>query len=361
MTWGIFKADGVSEAYKKMKSCATEELKGNQHKLDVNKNGKVDGDDLAKLRATKEEVEQIDELSIGAIKNYIKKAKQSKKFEADTQATAMRKNDHMMASDAAHAVAKRKEGIKAAKAKLNKEDTEAELAEKIILDKDGNKIGGGTVFDTLKNKPINFKPKTNDKEKEPVKEELEELEDLINEVLSADQPAGKWIQDFVKSDDPKFAGDSKKQRIKRALGAWYSAKRNESTDYDFFVQYIDLSEEAEVVKTGAKEIKHDNMKEKQATRDEMETHSGTEQAFVDAHSIKDEEEPAKKAGNDQSGKEKVGKAAEPKGQGPAKYDGDSKLSDKDKAKVTAEAVIKTEAGEEIDTEPKEKKKAPSKM
>ncbi len=140
--------------------------------------------------------------------------------------------------------------------------------------------------------------------------------------------------------------------------ALFAAKRNESTDYAFFAEY--LGEEAEVVKTGAKEIKHDNMKEKQSTRDEMETHSGTEQAFVDAHSIKDEEEPAKKAGNDQSGKEKVGKAAEPKGQGPAKYDGDSKLSDKDKAKVTAEAVVKTEAGEEIDTEPKEKKKAPSK-
>lgn len=312
MTWGIFKADGVSEAYKKMKSCTTEELKGKQHKLDVNKNGKVDGDDLAKLRATKEEVEQIDELSAGTLKSYVKGAKDDVAAHKDQKSSAMDQGDHKTASDSAAAIAKRQAGMKTAKAKLNKEETE------------------------------------------------EELQALVNEVLSKDQPAGKWISDFVKSDDPKFSGDTKKQRIKRALGAYYSAKRNESTDYSFFAQYVDLSEEAEVVKTGAKEIKHDNMKEKQATRDEMETHSGTEQAFVDAHSIKDEEEPAKKAGNDQSGKEKVGKAAEPKGQGPAKYNGDSKLSDKDKAKVTAEAVVKTEAGEEIDTEPKEKKKAPSK-
>lgn len=264
MTWGIFKADGVSEAYKKMKSCATEELKGDQHKLDVNKNGKVDGDDLAKLRATKKE-----------------------DYDDETAITK----------------------------KMKKESLD-DLSE-------------------------------------------EELQTQLDEVLSKDQPASTWIKDFVKSDDPKFSGDSKKQRIKRALGAYYAAKRNESTDYEFFAQYLD--EEASVVKKDAKEIKHANMKSKQEDREEMETHSETEQKFVDAHELKVEEEPAKAAGNDQSGQQKVGKATEPKGQGPAKYDADSKLSDKDKAKVTAEAVVKTDAGEEIDTTPKEKKKAPSKM
>lgn len=265
MTWGIFKADGVSEAYKKMKSCATEELKGDQHKLDVNKNGKVDGEDLAKLRATKKE-DYDDETAIKKVK---------------------------------------KESLD-------------ELSE-------------------------------------------EELQKQLDEVLSKDQPAGKWISDFVKSDDPKFAGDTKKQRIKRALGAYYAAKRNESTDYAFFAQYLD--EEASIVKKDSKEIKHANVKSKQSDREEMETHSETEQKFVDAHELKVEEDPAKAAGNDQSGKEKVGKASEPKGQGPAKYDADSKLSDKDKAKITvaAEAVIKTDAGEEIDTEPQDKKKKTSKQ
>ena len=58
MVWGIFKSDAVSETYKKMKA---EELKGNQHKLDVDKDGKIEGEDLAKLRAQKEEVENVEE------------------------------------------------------------------------------------------------------------------------------------------------------------------------------------------------------------------------------------------------------------------------------------------------------------
>ena len=60
--WGIFKKDSVSEAYKKMKGCATEELKGDQEKIDVNKNGKIDGDDLAKLRASKKVAEDYDDV-----------------------------------------------------------------------------------------------------------------------------------------------------------------------------------------------------------------------------------------------------------------------------------------------------------
>jgi len=78
----------------------------------------------AKALMAKEEVEQLDELSPGTLKSYIKGAKANKKFEADTQNTAMRKDDHMMASDAAEKVAKRKEGIKTAKAKLNAEEVE---------------------------------------------------------------------------------------------------------------------------------------------------------------------------------------------------------------------------------------------
>jgi hypothetical protein len=76
------------------------------------------------MKTTNEEVEQIDELSVGALKNYIKGAKASKKFETDVHSTAARKNDWVMASDAHQTLNKRKEGIKAAKAKLNKEGTE---------------------------------------------------------------------------------------------------------------------------------------------------------------------------------------------------------------------------------------------
>ena len=116
MVWGLFKPDSVSETYKKMK---TEELKGNQHKLDKNKNGRLDSADFKKLRG---------------------------------------------------------------------EETEAEL------------------------------------------------DALIAEVLSADQPAGKWISDFVHSDNPKFAGKSKEKRKQMALAAYYASQKKESTEYESFVE-----------------------------------------------------------------------------------------------------------------------------
>jgi hypothetical protein len=56
----------------------------------------------------------------------------------------------------------------------------------------------------------------------------------IEEKLTAADPASKWISDFVKSDNPKFAGKSKKERIQQALGAYYAKKRgtNEEVELD---------------------------------------------------------------------------------------------------------------------------------
>lgn len=48
----------------------------------------------------------------------------------------------------------------------------------------------------------------------------------IDEVLGKSDAAEKWIKDFVHSDDPKFAGKSKKQRIKQALAAYYAKQRD---------------------------------------------------------------------------------------------------------------------------------------
>lgn len=55
-----------------------------------------------------------------------------------------------------------------------------------------------------------------------MKAQFEEVE-YIEEKLTAADPASKWISDFVASDNPKFAGKSKKERINMALGAYYSA------------------------------------------------------------------------------------------------------------------------------------------
>jgi len=56
-----------------------------------------------------------------------------------------------------------------------------------------------------------------------------ELDAMINEVLSKDADAGDWIHDFIHSKNPKFAGKSKAERKKMALGAYYG-KKNEEAD-----------------------------------------------------------------------------------------------------------------------------------
>ena len=108
----------VAEAAKKV----MEELKGNQHKIDKNKNNKIDAHDFKLLR--KEEQEQIDELSAGTMKSYVKGAKADVAAHKDQKSSAMDQGDHKTASDSAAAIAKRQAGMAAAKAKLNKEETE---------------------------------------------------------------------------------------------------------------------------------------------------------------------------------------------------------------------------------------------
>jgi hypothetical protein len=70
----------------------------------------------------------------------------------------------------------------------------------------------------LKNK---YAGKTSDEVTALKKEEVS----YIEERLTASNPPSEWIHDFVKSDNPKFAGKTKKERMSMALGAYYSAKR----------------------------------------------------------------------------------------------------------------------------------------
>ena len=57
-------------------------------------------------------------------------------------------------------------------------------------------------------------------------------EETLDEVLSKSAPASEWIDDFVNSDDPKFAGKSKEKRKEMALAAYYAKQRNEEVDLD---------------------------------------------------------------------------------------------------------------------------------
>ena len=52
----------------------------------------------------------------------------------------------------------------------------------------------------------------------------EDFSDIL-EMLDPSMGPEKYIHDFVHSDNPKFQGKSKKERIQMALGAYYSAKK----------------------------------------------------------------------------------------------------------------------------------------
>lgn len=68
-----FKAKHKKSKQDMQSALKSEELKGDQHKIDANKNGKIDGHDFKLLRSKKkveEEVEEIDEVSRGLLSRY---------------------------------------------------------------------------------------------------------------------------------------------------------------------------------------------------------------------------------------------------------------------------------------------------
>lgn len=99
-----------------------------------------------------------------------------------------------------------------------------------------------------------------------VKKMSEEIEEstmkYIEEKLTAADPASKWISDFVKSDNPKFAGKSKKERINQALGAYYAATRGKNEAFE-----IEESKKMEKMEDEAEEM--DDKDEEDEDEEEM--------------------------------------------------------------------------------------------
>jgi hypothetical protein len=90
-------------------------------------------------------------------------------------------------------------------------------------------------LDLLKQKDtekMQNKPASGDMTKLKKEETEESTMKYIEEKLTAADPASKWISDFVKSDNPKFAGKSKKERIQQALGAYYAKKRGTNEEVE---------------------------------------------------------------------------------------------------------------------------------
>jgi hypothetical protein len=64
-------------------------------------------------------------------------------------------------------------------------------------------------------------------------------EEYVNEKIDVGADVGATISDFVHSKSKTFKGDSKKQRIKRALGAYYAAQREETENiYNYIIETL---------------------------------------------------------------------------------------------------------------------------
>jgi hypothetical protein len=75
----------------------------------------------------------------------------------------------------------------------------------------------------------------------------------LDEVITKKTPTSKVIDDFVHSKNPKFAGKSKEERIRMALGAKYSMMRKEDID-EAKANYDDTPEEVSMVTTELRAI-----------------------------------------------------------------------------------------------------------
>jgi len=366
MTWGNFKPNSVSEAYIKMKA---EELKGNQHKLDQNKNGKLDAEDFKKLRKEDAVAEEVNKSDIPAYKR-----KDDKLTLADLEKERTKNLSHAVQLAKHNGTLKREEVEELDE--LSK-DTLDSYRDKAYADQPSTRSDNPKKYDKRKQGRETAYDKMTGRR--TAKEGLDlfserELDMLINEVLKASDDAGKWISDFVSSDNPKFAGKSKEERKKQALAAYYAAQKKESVEYDSFLEEaaVDkaavladldkkatadywkkhaelkkhdprtakstdkpvkedldevIEEEVDFVKTGAKEIKHANIKDKDNEKDVMEPRAKGERDFLDKLSVNVTNDPAANGVN--TGASKITAATKPVAQGAGKYDAKSKTGIKE--------------------------------
>jgi len=258
-----------------------EELKGNQDRIDANHNNKIDGQDFKILRGKKKvkEGREFTEKLLETVRKsdvpaYLRKAKGDTPLTmADVKAPkkdsisapenlAKARNEeydknkefeqveHLDETPGAQAM--KASGVKQSPDKLLAR-TGMNMAHKFPR-KGQTNLGNIPAMNTPGNSPETdayAEKRRGDRAKElkpaiksalgthgpkgklPEEVELteEQLDEMINEVLGKDATAGDWIHDFVHSDNPKFAGKSKAERKKMALGAYYG-KQNEETNDD---------------------------------------------------------------------------------------------------------------------------------
>ena len=200
----------VAEAISKV---VDESLKGKQHKIDANKNKKIDAHDFELLRVKKEVKEEsgIDEANAPSVKVPVKGGMRVYGGAAGGSAKAYKQQHADPFSSVRGPSSKELDDVESEKKKIKKEET------------------------GYKNRLL------------ALVAENQAFEQELNEVLSKDAGASAWIHDFVHSDNPQFKGKSVKKRQKMALAAYYAKQRNEE---------VELQESHEEIKVHSKDGKH---------------------------------------------------------------------------------------------------------
>ena len=174
---------GVADAVTKIMD---EALKGDQHKIDANKNNKIDAHDFKLLRSKKkveEEAEQIDELSKNTLRSYLKgsKAEAGSQLRGDVSDKAASLGRTQQDKDDS-----RYEGGKLAKRKLGapgsipakvmaKEEVEQIEEMEIVKTATGMRVYGSSYGDSAKARRDQVK-KSIDTAKGPKMKDLSDIE-----------------------------------------------------------------------------------------------------------------------------------------------------------------------------------------
>ena len=204
-----------------------EELKGSQHKIDANKNGKVDAHDFKLLRKKKkvaEEVEELEELSTPTLQSYRKKARAQGNAIVDKMKmgggdwSKDQKDTKTLRKRAAGAQASGKQLVKRGESLKTEEVEDLEELSKNTLHsyieksaqdvhnqayRAGKKEGGEGKYDSGKilkslTRQVGISQATRKlagKAKVNVKEEAEELDELSNDTLRSYRMKAKSIAD----------------------------------------------------------------------------------------------------------------------------------------------------------------------
>jgi hypothetical protein len=210
-----------------------EELKGNQHKIDANKNGKVDAEDFKLLKAkkeVKEESEQIDELSKATMGSYVKRATN----QAIVKSLSNPKDD----SDDMKTIDKRENGVRLAVSKLTKEDQEfIDELNKSTLGSYVNASARDAVHRTAKEVETGRLDKMADKRmkgiklatKKLAKEETDQVEEGYYKDIDTNRKEDERVSAQKKKDPSPFGKpDKPKAKVATAgkFGYGYSAARH---------------------------------------------------------------------------------------------------------------------------------------